>query len=128
MYSFIYQVSCLEVNMKEYITDKELLILLRDIADKLENNELQECQSMIGQIIQDSRQEEKYIDRTYIGTVNARKRVNRIAEINEMLIKMSNEQIENVHHYTRDEFDEPNHEAEALNAIVNLSRKELNKE
>lgn len=114
--------------MNEYITDKDLLTLLEDIDDKLQNNKVTECKSMLEQIMQDSKQPEKYIDRTYIDTVKARKRVNRIAEINEMLMKMSNEQIDNVHRYTIDEYDEPNHEAEALKAIVNLSRREMGKE
>lgn len=114
--------------MEEYITDKDLFTLLEDIDDKLQNNKVQECQSMLEQIMRDSRQQSKYIDRTYIGTVKARKKINRIAEINEMLIKMSNEQVDNVHHYTVDEYDEPNHEAEALNAIVSLSRKESEKD
>lgn len=114
--------------MNEYITENDLLTLLEDIDDKLQNNKVEECQIMLEQIMQDSKQQEKYIDRTYIGNVKARKRVNRIAEINEMLIKMSNEQIDNVHHYTIDEYDEPNHEAEALKAIVNLSRRESGKE
>lgn len=114
--------------MNEYITENDLLTLLEDIDDKLQNNKVEECQIMLEQIMQDSKQQEKYIDRTYIGNVKARKRVNRIAEINEMLIKMSNEQIDNVHHYATDEYDEPNHEAEALKAIVNLSRRESGKE
>lgn len=114
--------------MEEYITDKELVTLLEDIEDKLQNNKVQECKNMLEQIMQDSTQQKKYIDRTYIGTVKARKRVNRISEINEMMLKMSNEQIDNVHRYTIDEYDEPNHEAEALKAIVSLSRKESGKE
>lgn len=48
--------------------------------------------------------------------------MNRIAQINEMLSNMNNTQIENVHRYTADEYDEPDHEAEALKAIVSLSR------
>ena len=88
--------------MNEYITDKDLLTLLEDINDKLQNDKVKECQSMLEQIMQDSRHQKKYIDRTYISTIKARKKVNRIAEINEMLIKMSNEQIDNVHRYTSD--------------------------
>lgn len=109
--------------MEEYITDKDLLTLLEDIEDKLQNNKVKECQDMLEQIMKDRKQQKKYIDHTYIGIVKARKRVNRISEINEMLVKMSNEQIDNVHRYTIDEYDEPNHEAEALKAIVNLSKK-----
>ena len=36
---------------------------------------------------------------------------------------MTDEQLGNVHEYTSDEFEEPNHEAEALNAVIRLSRK-----
>ena len=114
--------------MEEYITEKELAALLEDIDDKLQNNRVQVCKSMLEQIMEDRREHGKYIDRTYIGAVKARKKVNRIADINEILSKMSNEQIENVHRYTVDEYDEPNHEAEALEAIMSLSRKETWKE
>ncbi len=125
---FINQVLDMEADMEEYITDKDLLVLLEDIEDKLQNDKVEECKEMLEQIMQDSKQEKKYIDRTYIGNVKARKRINRIAEINEMLTKMSNEQVDNVHSYTIDEYDEPNHEAEALRAIVSLSRKDFRKE
>ena len=37
--------------------------------------------------------------------------------------QMTDEQLGNVHEYTSDEFEEPNHEAEALNAVIRLSRK-----
>lgn len=114
--------------MEAYITDKELVTLLEDIEDKLQKNKVQECKSMLQQIMRDSTHQEQYIDRTYIGSVKARKRVNRIAEINEMLAKMTNEQVDNVHRYASDEYDEPNHEAEALKAIIDLSRKESGKE
>ena len=40
-----------------------------------------------------------------------------------MLGEMSVTQIENVHKYTSDEYDEPNHEAEALDVIMDLSRR-----
>ena len=46
-----------------------------------------------------------------------------MADINRMLTEMSLEQIDNVHKYASDEYDEPNHEAEALEAIMELSRK-----
>lgn len=34
--------------------------------------------------------------------------------------QMTDEQLGNVHEYTSDEFEEPNHEAEALNAVIRL--------
>ena len=42
-----------------------------------------------------------------------------------MLEQMTSEQIDNVHCYTVNEFDEPNHEAKALEAIVRLSREKV---
>lgn len=57
---------------------------------------------MLTQIIDDGKKQNRYIDRTYIGEVKARKRMNRISEINDMLLKMTNTQIENVHRYTVD--------------------------
>ena len=50
-------------------------------------------------------------------------RQKKIIQIEEMLNEMSDEQINNVHVYTTDEYKEPNHEAVALDAIVKLSRK-----
>lgn len=41
----------------------------------------------------------------------------------EKVTQMTDEQLGNVHEYTSDEFEEPNHEAEALNAVIRLSRK-----
>ena len=109
--------------MKEYITDTEFIALMEDLQNKIKNENFRECKSMINQMIKDIKKKERYIDRTYIGAIKERKRTNRISQINDMLKKMSNEQIDNVHRYTVDEYDEPNHEAEALKAIVNLSHK-----
>lgn len=50
-------------------------------------------------------------------------RKDKIINIHEMLDEMSDEQVENVHVYTADEYREPNHEAVALEAIIQLSRK-----
>ena len=50
-------------------------------------------------------------------------RIDKITDIHEMLDEMSDEQVENVHVYTADEYKEPNHEAVALDAIIRLSRK-----
>ena len=47
----------------------------------------------------------------------------KIGDIVEKVTQMSDEQLGNVHEYTSDEFEEPNHEAEALNAVIRLSRK-----
>lgn len=50
-------------------------------------------------------------------------RTKRITDIQKMLEMMSEEQIENVRVYTVDELKEPNHEAVALKAIIQLSHK-----
>ncbi|MCI6303047.1 MAG: hypothetical protein MR652_07790 [Blautia sp.] len=47
----------------------------------------------------------------------------KIGDIVEKVTQMSDEQLGNVHEYTSDEFEEPNHEAVALNAVIQLSRK-----
>lgn len=47
----------------------------------------------------------------------------KIADIDVMLNDMTEEQINNVHVYTADELQEPNHEAIALQAVIDLSRK-----
>lgn len=47
----------------------------------------------------------------------------KIGDIVEKVTQMSDEQLGNVHEYTSDEFNEPNHEAVALNAVIQLSRK-----
>ena len=78
-----------EVAMEEYITDAEFQTLMEEILDKLKNNQITECQKLLEQIMKDAEENEKYIDRTYIGQVK---------------------------------IDEPNHEAEALEAIVRLSK------
>lgn len=52
-----------------------------------------------------------------------KERSEKILDIGDMLSKMSDEQVDNVHIYTTDEYKEPNHEAVALDAIIKLSRK-----
>lgn len=52
-----------------------------------------------------------------------RKEQRKLGEIVEKVTQMTDEQLGNVHEYTADEFEEPNHEAEALNAVIQLSRK-----
>lgn len=51
------------------------------------------------------------------------KRMEKITDIQTMLDDMSDEQVDNVHVYTADEYKEPNHEAVALDAIIKLSKK-----
>ncbi len=114
--------------MKEYIKDTEFGTLINDILYKLENGEKDECVDMLRQMADDCRIGQKYIDRTYLGALQERKRLTRISEISAMLEKMSGDQVKNVYSYTVDEFDEPNHEAEALDAIMKLSRRKIQEE
>jgi len=108
--------------MEIYITDVEFQMLMEEILEKLKNHQLIECRQLLEQILKDVEENEKYIDRTYIAQIKNRKRLTKISEITTMLEQMTNEQIDNVHCYTVDEFDEPNHEAEALEAIMRLSK------
>lgn len=112
-----------EVLMEEHITDAEFRTVLEDIIYKLDNGDIENVFSMLRTMSEDADKEEHFIDRTYIGAVKAKKKKSRIEEIAAMLEKMSDKQVENVHKYAVDEMDEPNHEAEALDAIMKLSRR-----
>ena len=108
--------------MEEYITEAEFQTLMEEILEKLKNHQISECTQLLEQVMKDAEENEKYIDHTYIGQVKSKKRLTKISEITSLLEQMTNEQIDNVHCYTVNEFDEPNHEAEALEAIVRLSK------
>ena len=97
--------------------------LLKDVIHKLSEGEVSEGEDMLRQILGDTGSQSSYIDRTYIGNLKEKKRSTKIEDINRMLQGMSLEQIENVRKYTSDEYDEPNHEAEALEAVIQLSRR-----
>lgn len=58
-----------------------------------------------------------------MSSLTEQERTAKIEEIVEKVTQMTDEQLGNVHEYTSDEFEEPNHEAEALNAVIRLSRK-----
>ena len=58
-----------------------------------------------------------------MSSLTKQERTAKIEEIVEKVTQMTDEQLGNVHEYTSDEFEEPNHEAEALNAVIRLSRK-----
>ena len=57
------------------------------------------------------------------GQTGAQERNTTIGEIACLLADMNEEQLHNMHTYAVDEYREPNHEAEALEAVVQLSRK-----
>ena len=108
--------------MEEYITEAEFQTLMEEILEKLKKNQITECTHLLEQVMKEAEENERYIDHTYIGQVKSKKRLTKISEITTMLEKMTSEQINNVHCYTVNEFNEPNHEAEALEAIVRLSK------
>ena len=112
----------MEVVMEEYITEAEFQTLIEEILEMLKQQQITECKQLLERVMKDAEENEKYIDHTYIGQVKSKKRLKKIAEITAMMDQMTNEQIDNVHCYTVNEFDEPNHEAEALEAIVRLSK------
>ena len=58
-----------------------------------------------------------------MSSLTKQERTAKIEEIVEKVTQMTDEQLGNVHEYTSEEFEEPNHEAEALNAVIRLSRK-----
>lgn len=58
-----------------------------------------------------------------MSSLTKQERTAKIEEIVEKVTQMTDEQLGNVNEYTSDEFEEPNHEAEALNAVIRLSRK-----
>lgn len=111
--------------MKEYITETELQTLMEEILEKLKKSQITECKQLLEQVMKDAEEKEKYIDHTYLGKVKSKKRLKKISEITSMLEHMTGEQIDNVHSYTVNEFDEPNHEAEALAAIMKLSKEHV---
>lgn len=58
-----------------------------------------------------------------MAALTKQERREKIGDIVEKVTLMTDEQLGNVHEYTTDEFVEPNHEVEALNAVIQLSRK-----
>ena len=109
--------------MREYILTEEYYSFLREIERIIQKGDLQECAEMVETALADTHSSGGEIDKAYLGSLRERKRNTKISDINRMLREMSLDQIENVHKYTSDEYDEPNHEAEALNAIIQISRK-----
>ena len=58
-----------------------------------------------------------------MAVLTKQERTAKIGDIVEKVTRMTDEQLGNVHEYTTDEFAEPNHAVEALNAVIQLSRK-----
>ena len=113
---------------KEYITAESLEVLLSDIRQNMESGNLEECTHLLIKSVDSLEQPQqaekgKEIDRAYIGNLREKKRTFQIKDVWRMLKEMTPQQVENVHKYVSDEYIEPNHEAEALEAILQISRK-----
>ena len=89
--------------MENYITETEFQSVLEEIICKIDTGELESVSLMIKKMIEDTEKEKHFIDRTYIGEIKAKKKRSRIEEIKNMLDKMSDKQVENIHRYTMDE-------------------------
>ena len=107
----------------DYIRTEQFVSLLADIRQQIGEGKIAECDEMLRHMLDDAKVQERYIDRTYLENLKERKRRSKIEDIDRILAEMSLEQVSNVHKYTSDEYDEPNHEAEALDAIIRLSRR-----
>ena len=104
--------------MREYISTEELSEVIADLREKIAAGKMEECDGLLERLLEDGK-----IDKAYIDSLKEKKRSTRISDINRMLSEMSLRQLDNVRKYVSDEYDEPDHEAEALNAIIELSRK-----
>lgn len=109
---------------KKCISAEELALLLSKIRENMETGDIEKCTRLLIESVDALNQpQQKEIDRDYIGSLREKKRVSQIGDIRRMLDEMTAQQVENVYKYTSDEYIEPNHEAEALEAILQISKK-----
>lgn len=104
--------------MREFISTEELSAVIADLREKIAAGKIEECDGLLERLLADGE-----IDKAYLDNLKEKKRNTRISDINRMLSEMSLRQLDNVRKYVSDEYDEPDHEAEALNAIIQLSRR-----
>lgn len=109
---------------KKSISAEALTLLLSRIRENMEKGDIEKCTRLLVESVEALEQaQQKEIDRAYIGSLREKKRMSQIEDIRRMLDEMTSQQVENVYKYTSDEFIEPNHEAEALEAVLQISRK-----
>ena len=108
----------------EYISNQEFQTFLEDLIIRIEDDEDSQIEPYLRQLLEECRSGEQYIDRTYISRRKDQRRKTLITEITTLLQSMDDVQLENIRVYTVDEHAEPNHEAAALNAIIQLSREQ----
>lgn len=104
------------------VSSLEVTDLLEELLRKLESGDIQQAEVEVNRLIDHFSKKEHCIDSTYIASVKSRKRKTTIDAIVALLHDMNDEQLENVRVYAVDEYNEPNHEATALNAIIQLSK------
>lgn len=109
--------------MEKYISTEKFISVLAELQQKMADGMTEECREIVDRLLKEVGQKQEDITKGYIDQLNERRKNTRVADINRMLGEMSVTQIENVHKYTSDEYDEPNHEAEALDVIMDLSRR-----
>ena len=109
---------------KNYLSAEALTTLLTNIRQNMETGDIEKCTRILVESVDALNQaQHEEIDRAYIGSLREKKRVSQIGDIRRMLDEMTAQQVENVYRYTSDEYIEPNHEAEALEAILQISKK-----
>ena len=108
----------------DYISNQEFQIFLEDLLIRIKDDRDSQVLLYLTQLLEDSRSGDQYIDRTYISRRKDRRRKTLITEITTLLEGMDDVQLENIRVYTADEHAEPNHEAAALNAIIQLSKEQ----
>lgn len=109
---------------KNYLSAEALTTLVTNIRQNIETGNIEKCTQLLVESIDALKQvQHEEIDRAYIGNLREKKRASQIEDIRRMLGEMTAQQVQNVHKYTSDEYIEPNHEAEALEAILQISKK-----
>ena len=113
-----------KIMTKNYLSAEALTTLLTNIRQNMETGDIEKCTRILVESVDALNQaQHEEIDRAYIGSLREKKRMTQIEDIRRMLDEMTAQQVQNVYKYTSDEYIEPNHEAVALEAIMQISKK-----
>ena len=114
---------------KDPASAEALSRLISEIRQNMEIGDLRKCTGLLIAYVSDLQSEQNgKIDRDYIGNLREKKRSTQVNDICRILLDMTPKQVENVHKYTSDEYIEPNHEAKALEVIMQISRNHMKRE
>ena len=106
---------------KNYLSAEALTTLLTNIRQNMETGDIEKCTRILVESVDALNQaQHEEIDRAYIGSLREKKRMTQIEDVRRMLGEMTAQQVQNVYKYTS---DESNHEAVALEAIMQISKK-----